>query len=153
MRAILFLAGGLLLALGFIFYAKHYLITPKNMFFFTVEVPGGSVESTVKALTHELGKKGLGVVAVLSLSDSYTLVLSCDVPQKKEVLLREPFMGLLLPCGIGVYEDEGKAYITSMKETLLLREYSRELGYRGSRTVEDIYQNLRIAIAEVVRKE
>ncbi len=162
MRAIVFLVGGLLFTFGFIFCAKHYLITPKNMFFFTVEVKGKKHEEVVKELVRKLNEKGLKVIRTLPMSEvlhargvkdfpNYTTVLACDVPQKKEILLKVPFMNVLLPCSVAVYERGGKVYITSFKETLIVKDYSEELGYEYSQKIEEIYQRLRIAMAEVAK--
>ena len=166
MRAILFLAGGLLAVFAFIFYVKNYLITPKNMFFFTVEVTGKKHEDVVKELVDKLNQKGLKVIRTLPMSKvihargikdfpNYTTVLACDIPQKKEILLKVPFMSVLIPCSVAVYEKEGKVYITSMKEMLLVKDYSQELGDKYAQIIVDTYQKLRIAMAEVAggRKE
>ena len=166
MKAILFLAGGLLAVFAFIFYVKHYLITPERMFFFTVQVEGKKHEDVVRELVEKLNQRGLRVVRVLPMSEvihargiedfpKYTTILACDVPQKKDILLRVPFMSTLIPCSVAVYEKEGKVYITSLKEMLFVRDYSEELGDRYAQVVVDTYQRLRIVIAEVAggRKE
>ena len=164
MRAIIFLIGGLLAALLFIFYVKHHLITPKNMFFFTVEVVGKKHEEVVRELVKRLNEKGLKVIRTLPMSKvihargvkdfpDYTTILACNIPQKREILLKVPFMNVLIPCSVAVYEKEGKVYITSLKEILLIRDYSEELGDRYARIIEDTYQKLRIAMAEVAKGE
>ena len=164
MKAILFLAGGLLAVFAFIFYVKHYLITPERMFFFTVQVEGKNHENVVKELVEKLNQKGLKVVRVLPMSKvihargvkyfpNYTTILACDIPQKREILLRVPFMSTLIPCSVAVYEKDGKVYITSLKEMLFVRDYSEELGDRYAQVLVDTYQKLRIVIAEVAKGE
>jgi len=162
MRAILFILGGLLAALGFIFYAKHYILTPKNLFFFTVEVKGKSYEQVVKELKERLNDKGLKVVRTLPMSKvihargvkdfpEYTTILACDIPQKRELLLKVPFMSVLIPCTVAVYKQNGKVKITSLKEQLFLKDFSKELGDRYIQLISDVYQRLRIAMVEVAK--
>ncbi|RLJ71447.1 uncharacterized protein (DUF302 family) [Hydrogenivirga caldilitoris] len=165
MRAILFLVGGLVAVLAFIFYVKTRLITPENMFFFTLEVKGKENQrEVVEKLVKKLNEKGLNVIRTLPMSDvihergskdfpNYTTVLACDIKEKKELLRKVPFMSVLIPCSVAVYEKGGKVYITSMKEVLLIRDYATELGDKDSQLIADVYQRLRIAIAEVAEGE
>lgn len=162
MKAIMFLLGGFLAALAFILYAKHYILTPKNLFFFTVEVEGKSHERVVKELVERLNKKGLKVIRTLPMSKvlhergvkdfpNYTTVLACDIPEKKELLLKVPFMSVLIPCTVAIYEQEGKVKITSLKEQLFLKDFSEELGDRYIQLLTDVYQKLRIVMVEVAK--
>jgi len=157
MKAILFLVGGLLAVLAFIFYVKHYLITPENMFFFTVEVKGKGRDEVVRELVNRLNEKGLGVTEVVPGEKegvpNYTTLIACDIPEKEEILLSAPFLSVLFPCSVVVYEKEGRVYITSPKEILMLRDYSGELGERNVQRIVDAYQKLRIAVAEVAKGE
>ena len=163
MKAILFLAGGVLAVLAFMFYVKTQLITPENMFFFTLEVKGKQHQQVVKELTDVLNSKGLKVIRTLPMSKvihergikdfpKYTTILACDIESKKEILQRVPFMSVLIPCSIAVYEKEGKVYITSMKEFLLIKDYGQELGDKYAQVIADTYQQLRIAMAEVAEE-
>ncbi|WP_457600010.1 DUF302 domain-containing protein [Hydrogenivirga sp.] len=165
MKAILFLLGGFLAALAFMFYVRTQLITPENMFFFTLEVKGNKKhKEVVDELVKKLNEKGLKVIRTLPMSKvihergvkdfpNYTTVLACDIKEKKELLRQVPFMSVLIPCSVAVYEKGGKVYITAMKEFLLIKDYSRELGDRNSQLLADVYQKLRIAIAEVAEEE
>ena len=165
MRAILFLAGGFLAVLAFMFYVRTQLITPQNMFFFSLEVKGDkSHQQVVDDLVKKLNEKGLKVIRTLPMSKvihergvkdfpEYTTVLACDIPQKKELLHKVPFMNVLIPCSVAVYEKEGKVVITAPKEILFLKDYSQELGDKYSQLLADTYQQLRIAIAEVAEEE
>jgi uncharacterized protein (DUF302 family) len=164
MKAIAFLLGGLLAALAFMFYVRTQLITPENMFFFTLEVKGKKHEEVVEELVRKLNEKELNVIRTLPMSKvihergikdfpEYTTVLACNIKEKKELLRKVPFMSVLIPCSVAVYEKEGKVYITAMKEFLLIKDYSKELGDRYSQLIADTYQKLRIAIAEVANGE
>ncbi len=164
MRAIIFLVGGLLAVLAFMFYVKTHLITPENMFFFTLEVKGGKKhQEVVEELVKKLNEKGLKVIRTLPMSKvihergvkdfpNYTTILACDIKEKKELLRKVPFMNVLIPCSVVVYERKGKLYITAPKEFLLIKDYSQELGDRDAQLIADVYQKLRIAIAEVAEE-
>ncbi len=164
MRAILFLAGGLLAVLAFMFYVKNFLITPERMFFFSLQVEGKSHEQVVKELVDKLNEKGLKVIRTLPMSKvlhsrgitdfpKYTTILACDIPQKKEILLRVPFMSTLIPCSVAVYEKDGVIEITAPSELLFIKEYAEELGPKNVDVIVDTYQKLRIAIAEVAQEK
>ncbi len=163
MRAILFLLGGLLAVLAFMLYVRTQLITPENMFFFTLEVREKSHQQVVNELVNKLNEKGLKVIRTLPMSKviyergikdfpAYTTILACDIEQKKELLRKVPFMNVIIPCSIAVYEKNGKVYITAMKEILLIKDYQKELGEKYVQLIADIYQKLRIAIAEVAEE-
>ncbi|NPA41497.1 MAG: DUF302 domain-containing protein [Aquificae bacterium] len=163
MKAILFLLGGVLAVLAFMFYVRTQLITPENMFFFTMEVKNKEHQQVVQELVQKLNEKGLKVIRTLPMSKvihergirdfpNYTTILACDIEEKKELLRKVPFMSVLIPCSVAVYEKEGKVYITSMKEILLVKDYSEELGDRYIQLIADTYQQLRIAIAEVAEE-
>ncbi len=163
MKAILFLLGGVLAVLAFMFYVRTQLITPENMFFFTMEVKNKEHRQVVQELVQKLNEKGLKVIRTLPMSKvihergirdfpNYTTILACDIEEKKELLRKVPFMSVLIPCSVAVYEKEGKVYITSMKEILLVKDYSEELGDRYIQLIADTYQQLRIAIAEVAEE-
>ncbi|GEM_PF-2311160 len=163
MRAILFLAGGVIAALAFVFYVRTQLITPENMYFFTLEAKGKKHQQVVDELVKKFNEKGLKVIRTLPMSKvihargikdfpNYTTILACDIKEKREILRRVPFMSVLLPCSVAVYEKDGKVYITAMKEFLLIKDYSQELGDRYSQVIADTYQKLRIAIAEVAEE-
>jgi len=165
MRAIVFLLGGLLAVLAFMFYVRTNLITPEKMFFFTLEVKGNKKhEEVVKKLVEKLNQKGLKVIRTLPMSKvihergvkdfpNYTTVLACDIPEKKELLRRVPFMSVLIPCSVAVYERNGKTVITAPKEILFIKDYSEELGDKYVQLIADVYQKLRIAVAEVAEEE
>ncbi len=162
MKVILFFVGGILAVLGFIFYVKTYLLTPEKFFFFTLEVRGKGYQEVVNELVKKLNEKGLKVIRVLPMSKvihergikdfpEYTTILACDIPEKKEILLKVPFMNVLIPCSVAVYEKNGKIYITAMKEQLLVKDFAQELTDRYIQIINRTYQELRIAIAEVAK--
>ncbi len=163
MKAILFLLGGLLAVLAFMLYVRTQLITPENMFFFTLEAKGKSHEQVVEELVRKLNEKDLKVIRTLPMSKvlrergiedfpAYTTILACDIEEKRELLRQVPFMSVLIPCSVVVYEKDGKVYVTAMKEILLLKDYQKELGDRYIQLIADVYQKLRIAIAEVAEE-
>ncbi len=164
MKAILFLLGGVLLVLAFIFYVKNYFLTPDRLFFYTVEVKKDKThEEIVSELVKKLNENGLNVIRTLPMSKvihergikdfpNYTTVLACDIPQKKEILLKVPEMSVLIPCSVAVYEREGKIYITAPSEIMFIRSYGKELGREYEEIIIRTYERLRATIIEVAEK-
>ncbi len=160
MKVIIFFVGGVLAVLAFLFYVKNFLLTPENLFFFTLEVKDKTFKETVNQVVKSLNEKGLKVIRVLPMSEvihsrgikdfpNYTTVLACDIEEKKELLRKVPFMSTLIPCSVVIYEREGKVYITAPKEILFIKDYSEELGEKYTRLLENVYERLRIALAQV----
>ncbi len=152
MKAILFLLGGVLAAFLFIYWVRTYYATPERIFFFTVEVEGKGREEVLEDLIRKIREKGLGVVGVIDISNDYTLVLSCDVPWKGDLLRRVPSLSSLVPCPIAVYRSKGKVYITVPKEIYFVQDHREDLGQDYADTLTRMYQAVRIVIGEVAAR-
>ncbi len=163
MKVILIMMGGVLAVFAFVFYVKNYLLTPERLLFHTVEVKGKNHTQVVKTLVRELNKAGLKVIKVLPMSrvlkargvkdfPSYTTILACDIPLKKQILLSIPFMSVLIPCSIAVYEQGGKIHITAMRDYLILRDFAEELPDAHAQEIMNTYGKLRAVIERVAQK-
>ncbi|MDQ7037596.1 MAG: DUF302 domain-containing protein [Aquificota bacterium] len=152
MKAILFLLGGTLAALAFLYSVKKFFATPERIFFFTLEVETGDLDRVVEELKGDLTRNGLGVVGVFRLSEDYVLVISCDVPWKGELLKKLPSLSSLIPCPVAVYRREGKVYLSAPKEIYFVQKHREELGQDLADVLTRTYQALRITMAEVATR-
>jgi len=80
-----------------------------------------AVAKTVEAL----GSQGFGVLTEIDVKatlkkkidvdfDNYTILGACNPKLAHQVLLAEKEIGLLLPCNVIVYEDDGEVYVSAM---------------------------------------
>lgn len=149
MKAILFLAGGVLAALLFVYSVKRFYATPERIFFFTLEVERKSFADVVDELKAELKERGLGILETVRLSEDYVIILSCDVSWKDQLLERVPSLSSLIPCPVAVYRHRGKVFIAVPKEIYFVQAHREDLGQDLADTLTRLYQTLRITIAEV----
>lgn len=150
MKAILFLLGGTLTALLFVYSVKRFYATPERIFFFTLEAGTADLNRTVKKLENDLIENGLGVIGIFRLSEDYVILLSCDVPWKEDLLRRTPSLSSLIPCPVAVYRHKGKVYLSAPKEIYFVQKHRKDLGQELADTITRTYQALRITMAGVV---
>jgi len=154
MRVVLVMMGGVVLVFLFVFYVKNHLVTPNRLFFHTVEVRGRSHEEVVRELVEKLNAEGLKVLRILPMSEvirrrgvedfpRYTTILACDIPEKRDILLSVPFMSVLIPCSVAVYEREGAVHVTVLRDYLILRDFSEELSDEHAQIIMSTYGKLR----------
>ncbi len=149
MKAILFLAGGLLAVFVFILYVKKFIATPQNILFFTLETEY-TLNQALTKLTKNLEEKGLKVVMV-DKGTRRVRLMTCDTKNIRDLLNKAPFFTLMLPCEVLIYTDGGKTKISTLKEPIFIRYYTDELSEPELRTIIEELHRLRIAIGEVVR--
>jgi len=160
MKVVLVMLGGVLAVFVFVFYVKNHLVTPQRLFFYTVEVSGKDHGEVVRELIRKLNESKLRVIRVLPMSEvihrrgvkdfpRYTTILACDIPQKKEILLKVPFMSVLIPCSVAVYEKGNVVHVTVLRDYLILRDFSGELPDEHAHILMNTYGKLRAILKEV----
>ena len=90
-----------------------------------------SYERAIERVTEELAKEGFGVLTEIDVAatlrqklnvafDKYVILGACNPPFAYEALKAERDIGLLLPCNVIVYEEDGKTFIAGVKPTLTM---------------------------------
>lgn len=114
------------------------------------------ISTTVRDLTDHLKEKGFGVLGTLDFTSllknkgiqfdkNYRLLEVCNPSAAKRALDTDIRVGLLLPCTIAVYEEDGKTRISLLKPSSLLSLIgNEELNKLGN----DIEPRLKEAIDE-----
>jgi len=114
------------------------------------------ISTTVRDLTDHLKEKGFGVLGTLDFTSllknkgiqfdkNYRLLEVCNPIAAKRALDTDIRVGLLLPCTIAVYEEDGKTRISLLKPSSLLSLIgNEELNKLGN----DIEPRLKEAIDE-----
>jgi hypothetical protein len=149
LKGILFLAGGLLAVFLFIFIVKKFIATPQNILFFSVEkeAPIREIEEKLRELFIE---KNIPL-RLVHRDGELLLLSSCNEEKLKEILLKEPFFSLLVPCGIAVYQRADKTVIATLKEPLFIRYYTEKLTEAELKSLIEELHRVRITIGEVLR--
>jgi len=90
-----------------------------------------ATEQVVEALKAALKEQGFGVLGILDfqnllrergveLGREYKLLEVCNPLAAKQVLDKDPRIGLVLPCTIAVYRHEGATKVSLLKPSSLL---------------------------------
>ena len=90
-----------------------------------------SFDETLRKLREELPKEGFGVLTEIDVRETlkkkldvdfneYIILGTCNPPFAYQALQAEKDIGLLLPCNIIVYEDEGQTYISAIVPTVAM---------------------------------
>ena len=88
-------------------------------------------EAAVERTKEELKREGFGVLTEIDVAatlrqklnvafDKYVILGACNPPFAYEALKAERDIGLLLPCNVIVYEEDGKTFIAGVKPTLTM---------------------------------
>ena len=91
----------------------------------------GKFEKAVIDITLALKNEGFGILTKIDVSETlknklnvdypkYQILGACSPPNAYKALQAEKEIGLLLPCNVIVYEENGKVYISIMKPTAAL---------------------------------
>jgi len=110
-----------------------------------------AVERTKAALKEE----GFGVLTEIDVKktlkeklgidrDSYVILGACNPPLAHKALSADPFVGLLLPCNVIVYEEEGGTVVSAIDpiamvgglESPALEEVAREVHPKLERAIK-----------------
>ncbi len=84
-----------------------------------------SFSDTVARVKTELSKEGFGILTEIDVKetlkkklnvdyDNYIILGACNPPFAYKVLQAEKDIGLLLPCNVIVYEDDGKVFVSAI---------------------------------------
>lgn len=102
----------------------------------------GAFPEAVERTKLSLAKEGFGILAEIDVQATlkkkldvefghYVILGACNPPFAYQALQSERDIGLLLPCNVVVYEDEGKVYAAAILPTVAL-------GAVGNTAVADI---------------
>lgn len=86
---------------------------------------------TIKIITEELKKEGFGILTRIDIKEKfkeklgvdfirYEILGACHPKSAYEAILAEENIGLMLPCNIIIYEEEGKTRISIIKPTMAM---------------------------------
>ncbi len=90
-----------------------------------------SYEDAVDRARENLKEHGFGVLSEIDVSETleeklgvdfekYVILGACNPENAHEGLLKEKKLGLLLPCNVIVYREEGKTYVSAVRASELL---------------------------------
>lgn len=90
-----------------------------------------SYQDTVSRIREELQKEGFGVLTEIDVKvtlkkkldvnfDNYIILGACNPPFAYKALQSERDIGLLLPCNVIVYEQEGTVTVNAIKPTVAM---------------------------------
>ena len=94
------------------------------------EIPLPFAEAVLKT-KDELSKEGFGVLTEIDVKatlkkkldvdyENYIILGACNPPFALEALRAEKDIGLLLPCNIIVYEENGKTFVSAILPTVAM---------------------------------
>ncbi len=97
---------------------------------FTKEVDM-TFEEALEAIPKKLKEEGFGILTKIDLKEklkeklgidfkNYVILGACNPPLAYRALLGEKNIGLLLPCNVIVYEDEGKTFVSAIRPTVAM---------------------------------
>jgi uncharacterized protein (DUF302 family) len=97
---------------------------------FTKEV-NMSFNETIKIIAEELKKEGFGILTRIDIKEKfkeklgvdfrrYEILGACHPESAYEAILAEENIGLMLPCNVIIYEEEGKTRISIIKPTMAM---------------------------------
>ena len=98
---------------------------------------GLSYEQAVARTKEELQKEGFGVLTEIDVKatlkkkldadfDNYLILGACNPPFAYRALQSELDIGLLLPCNVIVYQQEGSCYVSAIVPTVAMSMVQNE---------------------------
>ncbi len=96
-----------------------------------------SFEEVLEKTKEELQKEGFGILTEIDVKatlkkkldidyDNYLILGACNPPFAYQALQAEKDIGLLLPCNVIVYEQEGKTFISAIMPTVAMSMVDNE---------------------------
>ena len=96
-----------------------------------------SFEKAVERTREELQKEGFGVLTEIDVRatlkkkldidyDNYIILGACNPPFAYQALQVEKDIGLLLPCNVIVYEQEGEVFVSAIVPTVAMSMVENE---------------------------
>ena len=88
-------------------------------------------EKAVQRVREELQREGFGVLTEINVKDTlkkklnvdfdqYVILGACNPPFAYRALQAERDIGLLMPCNVIVYEQDGKTYVAATRPTVTM---------------------------------
>ncbi len=86
---------------------------------------------TLEKTKSELRKEGFGVLTEIDIKatlkkkldvdrDNYVILGACNPPNAHKALEAEVEIGLMLPCNVIVYEQDGKTYVSAIRPSVAM---------------------------------
>ena len=105
-------------------------------------------ENTVEKTRQELQKEGFGILTEIDVkatlknklnvdSEKYIILGACNPPFAFQALQAEKDVGLLLPCNVIVYEQNGSTYVSAILPTVSMSMVDNEKLRDIAKQVED----------------
>ncbi|HUX36246.1 MAG TPA: DUF302 domain-containing protein [Candidatus Paceibacterota bacterium] len=111
------------------------------------ETPLPFAEAVLKT-KEELAKEGFGVLTEIDVKatlkkkldvnyDNYVILGACNPPFALKALEAEKEIGLLLPCNVIVYEENGKTFVSAILPTVAMGMVEKPALADLAKTVEE----------------
>jgi uncharacterized protein (DUF302 family) len=125
---------------------------------YTVEI-SGTVGEVTQQLIKEFGAKGFGVLSNIDVQkilkeklgaemESYVILDVCNPRHAKKAIDAHKEVGLILPCKVTVYQDQGRVWVSLYRPT----EAIKVLGYSDLNSLAaQVEEELKGAIDTLVR--
>lgn len=113
---------------------------------------GLSYEEAIEKVTEELKKEGFGVLTTIDVKETlkkkldvdfkkYIILGACNPPFAYEALKAEEQIGLLMPCNVIIYEEEGKTVVSAFNPaTIAAVSNNEKLNELSAKLNEKIYK-------------
>jgi uncharacterized protein (DUF302 family) len=114
-------------------------------------------ENTIEKTRQELQKEGFGILTEIDVKatlkkkldvdyEKYIILGACNPPFAFQALQAEKDVGLLLPCNVIVYEQNGSAYVSAILPTVAmsmvdnekLRDIAEQIEEKLKRIIDNI---------------
>ena len=118
-----------------------------------------SYEETIAKVTGALSAEGFGILTSIDVKETmkkkldvdfrkYTILGVCNPPLAHKSLSARPDVGLLLPCNVIVYEDDGKT-VVNIIDPLSMTSFIQDPAL--DQVASEAYQRLK-RVSEAIRK-
>jgi len=110
-------------------------------------------ESAVELVKEQLQSQGLGILMMIDMKQKfeenlgiefrkYTIIGACDATNACKAIMAEENIGLLLPCNVIVYENEGGAVVGVIRPTVAMQVIENLDLHRIAKDVERRLKNV-----------
>jgi len=112
-----------------------------------------SFDEAVKQTKAELAHAGFGVLTEIDVQatlktkldvdyDKYVILGACNPSFAHQALMAEKDVGLLLPCNVIVYEDDGKVFVSAVMPTVAMGAVENAAVEPIARDVEEMLKKI-----------
>lgn len=113
-------------------------------------------EETVERVRAALKEEGFGVLTEINVKETikeklgldfkkYVILGACNPPLAHKVLSSDPLVGLLLPCNVIVYEEDGASVVSAIDPIGLMADVPNA-------TLQQVAGEVRPKLERVIRK-